>query len=360
MRQLIIAIVLSLLSFAGFAQETNVYTFFLNVVNDDFKFPLIGFVNMANGNHKGVQLGFVNWNVRNFTGLQMGMVNTLGADLTGAQLAYINTTIQQVHGVQIGFINTAIQQVNGAQISFINTALHDVHGAQVGYINTAKQEFRGVQSGFVNTALQKVDGAQIGFVNTATKESYGPQIGFVNAANRKESGFQLGFINFADTIAKGVPIGFLSIVRRGGYFAFEVAFSEFFPVTVGFKTGIEKFYTTVFLAYQPAGKSSKDVYASGFGFGTIIPLRKSFFFNPEIHSFSTIEKKNNRQLTSIVPLFGYHLSRNLSITAGPTVTWSNSEGDGVILKPVFNIASFGIDKNNSIFVGARTGVRVRF
>ncbi len=345
MKRIILVWVLCTVSFTGFSQETNVYTFFLNIVNEDFKIPLIGFVNLANGNQKGFHLGFVNWNERNFAGVQLGMINTLGADLTGAQIAFINTAIQRVQGVQVGFINTAFREVRGGQI---------------GYINTSKQAIRGLQCSFINTAIQAVDGAQIGYINTAFKEARGAQIGFINVANRKTSGFQLGFINFADTIENAVPIGFLSFVRRGGYFALEVGFSEFFPVTVGFKTGVERFYTTVYLAYQPSRASAKNVYASGFGFGSIIPLGKSVFFNPEIQSLNTIERKNNRQLTSFVPFFGVRFNNHFSLTAGPSVTWSNSFDDGVVLEPVFNISDFEIDRNNRIFVGARAAIRYRF
>jgi hypothetical protein len=375
MKRIIITVVFGLFSMVGFSQETNAYTFFVNVVNDDFKFPLIGFVNMAKGDHKGVQLGFVNWNMRNFSGLQMGFVNTLGGSLTGAQLAYINTAVQQVNGIQIGFVNTASQEVNGAQYGFLNTSLKTIYGSQIGFLNTAKQEVQGAQVGFVNTAIQSVSGAQVGFVNTAfqsareaqvgfvnttMKESRGAQVGFVNFANRKENGLQLGFINYTDTLEKGIPIGFLSFVRRGGYMALEYSFSEFFPVTVGFKTGVEKFYTTLFIAYNPFSESTKNTYASGAGIGSIIPLKKSFFFNPELHTMNTIEKKNNRQLTIFVPYFGYHFSNHFSMTAGPSVVWSANFEDGVFLKPVFNIANFEIDSKNSIFVGARVGIRYRF
>ncbi|MDR0796130.1 MAG: hypothetical protein LBE79_08800 [Tannerella sp.] len=344
-RRIVIAAVINLIGFSGFSQETNIYTFFMNVVNDHFKPPMIGFVNIAKGEHKGVQLGFINWNAGNFKGIQMGMVNTLGGELTGAQLAYINTAIQQTNGIQAGFINTAMQ---------------DKTGVQFGFINTVKKEVRGAQFGFINTALQSVYGAQIGFVNSAIHEFRGTQIGFVNLANRNKAGFQLGFINYADSLEKGIPIGFLSFVRRGGYMAIEVGFSDFFPVTIGFKTGVEKFYTTLYLAYNPSAESSGSRYASGFGFGSIIPIRKSFFFNPELQSFNTIEKKNNRQLTSFVPLFGLYLNRHFSITAGPSVTWSASYEENVLLKPVFNIIDFEINDDNRIFVGARAGIRYRF
>ena len=360
MKRTFIIIWFGLFSMAGFAQETNAYTFFVNVVNDNFKFPLIGFVNMAKGDHKGIQLGFVNWNVRDFTGLQTGFVNTTGGNLIGAQFAFINTNIQKVQGAQIGFINSATQVVHGAQIGFMNTAIKELHDAQVGFVNTALNEVRGVQMGFVNTTIKASHGVQMGFVNSAIKASRGVQMGFVNVTRRKETGVQLGFFNYVDTLEKGVPIGFLSIIRRGGYLALETGFSEFFPVMVGFKTGVEKFYTTLYIAYRPFESSSKNRYATGVGFGSIIPLKKSFFFNPELHLFNPIEKKNNRQLSSIIPLFGYHFNRHFSITAGPSVVWSNCEADAVLLKPVFYLANFDINNKNAIFVGARAGLRYRF
>ena len=360
MKKSVIILFFSLLSIAGFSQETNAYAFFVNVVNDNFRLPLIGFVNVAKGNHQGIQAGFVNWNAHNFKGAQMGFVNTIGNDLNGTQLGFVNTTIKQVQGAQFGFVNTAMQEVQGAQFGFINTALQSVSRAQFGFVNTTIKEFRGIQAGFVNTTIKEFRGAQFGFVNTAMKESQGAQIGFVNIANRKENGLQLGFVNYADTIGNGIPIGVLSFFRRGGYKAIEYGFSEFFPVTVGFKTGVEKFYTSLYIAYKPSSGAAKNTYASGFGFGSIIPLKKSFFFNPEVHSMNTIEIKNNRQLTSFVSNFVYNFNNQLSITAGPSVVWSTSFDDGVLLKPAFNIANFEIDDKNSIFVGARVNVRCRF
>jgi hypothetical protein len=389
MKNLIISTIFSLFSLACFSQETNAYMFFVNVVNDDFKYPLFGLVNVAKGNHKGLQLGFANWNARNFSGLQMGFVNTIGENLNGAQVAYINTAIQQVEGMQFGFINTARQDVRGGQIGYVNFAVQGIYGTQFGFINSAFREIsgsqtgfinlatklsQGIQFGFVNLAVKDSRGAQFGFVNTALKESPDVQVGFVNIAGRKKSGVQLGFVNFADSIGKAVPVGFMSFIRRGGYMAVEVGFSEFFPMTVGFKTGIEKFYTTLYLGYKPSGESAQNTFATGFGIGSIIPFKKSFFFNPEIHSMNTIgraksirhsdnhtmELNNNRQLTSFVPFFGYNLNDRVSITAGPSVVWSASYGGDILLKPVFHLANFEINDKHSIFIGARGSIRYRF
>ena len=314
MKKAAVTLAFSVCVLAAFSQGTSVYSFFVNVVNEDFKLPLIGFANTAKGSHSGLQAGFINTNTGDFSGLQAG---------------FVNTTVGSVSGAQVGFVNTAAKEAHGAQVGFVNTAVNEAHGAQVGFVNTAVQGIDGVQVGFVNVARQKI------------------------------SGVQLGFVNYADSIESGIPIGFLSIVRRGGYHAFEYSFSEFYPAAVGFKTGVEKFYASFFLAYNPAHNFTWSGVATGFGVGSIIPVKNAFFFNPELNSLNPLGK-NDTQLTSFTPLFGYNFSKHFSITAGLSLTWSHSGGDGELQKPFFKIHNFEIDNNNSIVVGARVGVRYRF
>ena len=299
MKKIGVVIVFSMFSTVVFSQGTSIYSLFVNVVNEDFKFPLVGFVNIAKGDHKSPQIGFVNVNSGSFTGLQTGFINMVGDSLNGAQ---------------IGFVNTVIKGTNGAQISFVNNAINDVHGLQ---------------------------------------------LGFVNISAKKLNGLQLGFVNYADTIVKGIPIGFLSIVRHGGYKSIEYSFSEYYPVTIGFKTGVEKFYTTIFVAYNPFQKLEMNSFAMGLGLGTIVPIKKSFFFNPELSTLNTFGKNNN-QLTSFIPFFGYNFNPHFGITAGPSVTWNKNNDYSDLLKPFLKIANFEINDNNAITVGARVGVRYRF
>ena len=315
MKKIVITLVLSMYVLMAFSQGTNVYSFFVNFVNEDFKFPLIGFVNTAKGDHKGLQLGFVNTNTGNFKGLQASFVNTIGNGL------------------------------NGVQLSFINTVIGDA---------------KGLQSGFVNTATSNFNGAQIGFVNTAKGDRNGLQLGFVNIATQKLKGVQLGFVNYTDSIEKGIPIGFLSFVKHGGYKAIEYSFSEFHPITIGFKTGVEEFYTTIFLAYNPSQNFAWDDFATGLGIGSIIPIKNSFFFNPELNSLSSLGKNSDNQLTSFIPFFGYNFNKHFSITAGPSVTWNHNYDNDDLLKPVFKIVNFEINDKNDIVVGARVGIRYRF
>jgi hypothetical protein len=314
-KKVAVTVMFSAFSFAAFSQSTNVYSVFYNHVNEDFTFPLIGFVNTAKGDHKWLQLGFVNTNTGNFTGSQIGFVNTTAGSFSGAQIGFINTAAKEVNDIQLGFINTTADSLNGAQI------------------------------GFVNTAVKEADGLQFGFINTAVK---------------KLKGAQIGFVNYTDTIEKGIPIGFLSIVRHGGYMALEYGFSEFYPVTVGFKIGVEKFYTSFFAAYSPAQEVAANSFALGAGLGSIIPVSGSFFFNPEVNTLHSLGSDDDNQQVSLVTFFGYSFNRHFSITAGPSVTWSHCGKDGSLPKSLFSIVSHEINARNNLVVGARLGVRYRF
>ncbi|MDR2148383.1 MAG: hypothetical protein LBE91_18225, partial [Tannerella sp.] len=217
------------------------------------------------------------------------------------------------------------------------------------------------QLGFVNTATKETRGAQIGFVNTTIRGMDGLQLGFVNVAKQKLKGVQLSFVNYTDSVEKGVPIGFLSFVRRGGYQAVEYSFTEFYPVTVGFKTGVEKFYTSIFLAYNPSRDFAWNTVATGIGIGSVISLKNSFFFNPELTFLTPLGKNaENRQLTSFVPFFGYNINKHFSIVAGPSVTWNSKNDNDDLQKPIFRIADFEISDDHHIVVGARGGIRYRF
>jgi hypothetical protein len=314
MKKLLLILVLVVsMAFTGFTQEINVYTFFVNIVNENFRFPLIGFVNIANGEHSLPQFGFINWNTRNFSTLQAGFINTVGCNMSGVQLGFVNTSVGDVNGLQSGFINTT----------------KGLSGAQIGFINTAINGGRGFQLGFVNTSVQKLQGVQI------------------------------GFINYADSIEDGIPIGFISIIRNGGYKAIEYSFSEFYPINIGLKLGVEKFYSTIIAAYNPIEGYSQESFATGLGFGSIIPINASFFINPELNWLNTTGK-NNRQILSFVPNFGFNVNKKISVTMGPSVTWSyNFSGDG-LKEPFFSIFNYNINEKNSIVIGARASIRFGF
>jgi len=271
-----------------------IYSFFFNIVPDQFKLPLIGFVNVATGNYQGVQAGFV------------------------------NTTLRNTGGVQAGFVNTTLRNTGGVQVGFVNTTLGDLKGASIGFVNTAKQ----------------AEGFQLGFVNTAAKGM---------------SGVQLGFLNYADTLTKGAPIGFLSIVRRGGYRAIEISTNELYPANVTFKIGIPHLYTYIQGGYNP---DSEKTFAWGAGFGSLCPIGKKLFFNPEIGSLNPIGKNVQQQMLSLVGNFRYELFPAVQIAVGPSLVWMSFSKGEDLYSPNYSLATHTIDNHNRLLVGLRAALSI--
>ena len=312
----------------------NLYTFFFNIIYEPFPYPLVGFVNIAIGNHNFFQAGFVNWNTLNFNGFQA---------------AFINTIEENLNGFQAGFVNI----VGGNTIGF-----------QAAFVNTNAGETKGAQTGFVNTVAKRMEGAQIGFVNIAAQDM---------------KGLQLGFINYADNI-KGVPIGFISIVKNGGYMAVEYFNSEYHTYNLSFKTGIDKLYTSIVISYNQTYENTWNNFASGLGIGSILPIGKIFYFNPEITGLSPINFNSSINYQSFIPYFGVNIGK-LSIAAGPSVTLArrnNDESDqwpewvrkyvrnyndnknNPMPKPNYSLYYHEINDNNSISIGFRAAARLRF
>jgi hypothetical protein len=277
-------------------REYVAYTFFYNVVPDQFNYPLIGFVNVARGSYKGVHIGF------------------------------INTTLKDFKGLKTGFVNTTI----GNSL--------------------------GVLAGFVNTASKDYSGVQLGFVNTTLKNTEGFQSGFVNIAGKGIKGSQLGFLNITDTISNGVPIGFLSIVKKGGYMAVEVSVDELYPFNVAFKIGVPWFYTFVQSSYYyNYGKP----FAFGLGFGSLIPLGKNFYFNPEAGSMYSFNNESNT--AKLATNVRYSINSKLQLAAGLSAVWLNyPQGENMYDHPFFSLINHEINVRNSILVGARIALSFNF
>lgn len=319
---------------------TTVYSVAVNIVPDQFNIPLIGFVNLAFGSHNSAHIGFVNWNENDFTGAQISFINTVGGS---------------VNGTQLGFINTCADSLYGAQIGFINTVAKCSDGAQIGFVNTCADSMKGIQFSFINTVSKSIDGAQIGFVNTTGSYTNGTQIGFVNTTGRRVKGFQLGFVNFADTIEKGIPIGFLSVVKKGGYRAVEFSVTEMYPVNLSYKIGVKGFYTSFIASYNP---NLDRNFALGFGIGSIIPLNKTIYFNPEIQSQNSIISED-QMILSLATNFGFCVSPKFHLSVGPSVVW-NYTNENNLNKPFFSIFKNEINKSNNLIVGLRLAMRYNF
>jgi hypothetical protein len=148
----------------------------------------------------------------------------------------------------------------------------------------------------------------------------------------------------------------LSIIKNGGYKAVELGVSELSPFNLAFKIGLERFYTSFIVGYNPFKDDIGEQFTWGTGFGSIIHLGK-FYFNPEITVHNKIGE-DFQQYVSVVPYFGYNIIPNLSVVIGPSVVWAYStSGAG---SPLFRIAEYSINKENKLYLGARMALRYRW
>jgi len=323
-------------------RQPVIYTLFINIVPDSFKYPLVGFINIAEGNQQNQQAGFVNLNEKALTGMQLGYVNSVGEDFRGFQCGFINSVRGSVTGPQVGFVNVNGGEMQGPQIGFINTVADVGQGVQAGFINTVGSDFQGIQTGFINNTAGNFKGAEIGFINST----------------KKLDGLQFGFINYVDTVENGIPIGFLSFVRKGGYKAFELSSNETYPLNLAFKIGIPYFYTSFNLSYND---NPKQKYSAGFGIGSNIKLTERSFLNPEYTSYSSLQSNNDQwnynQLSQLAFNYVRDLRYGLSLLAGPTISWKHNNEENSFIEPVFTIYKHEISSNNKIHLGANVGIR---
>lgn len=183
---------------------TAVYTFFVNILPDQFPYPAVGFVNVINGSHQGFQLGFVQITRQNFSGSALGFVQVSGDTVAGNQLGFVNVAAKKLQGLQLGFVNISTR-VQGNQLGFVNVGMH----------------------------LQ---------------------------------GNQLGFVNVIDTLESGLPIGFISVVKKGGYKAFSAGTALYSPLQLSFKIGMPRFYSLISLAMAPNAQNIYSGFGLGSSF----------------------------------------------------------------------------------------------
>jgi len=164
-------------------------------------------------------------------------------------------------------------------------------------------------------------------------------------------------------LAASVSVGFAGEAGSGGlYTAVEYVFSEFFPINIGFKIGIEEIYLGLSASLNPAGDGAfKRNFALGGGIGSLLRITKAFFFNPEFFAMGTM--KESQALLGLAAYFGLNIGENFSVFAGPSFTWIRAPLRHTLLEPSFSIFDDpyvgGNGKNNAV-VAARAGVRVRF
>lgn len=236
---------------------------------------LSGFANIsgfdplaANYSSEGVQLtGFANINGNTYNGIQGAGFMNINRSFQGLQgSGFLNINQSSSNSFQgAGFMNVNKQSENGFMgAGFANVALKGTNRVQgAGFLNVS-ENIAGVQgAGFANVSksMKGIQGA--GFANVAQDVQGIQASGFINVAKNVKGLQVAGFINVCDSI-EGLPIGFISVVKKNGYRNIEVSTSEWSPVQLTYRMGIEKLYNVYTVSMLPGGFKT---VALGFGFG---------------------------------------------------------------------------------------------
>jgi hypothetical protein len=213
-----------------------------------------------------------------------------------------------------------------------------IDGAQLGAVNIAVDNVNGGQFGTVNLSAGIVDGIQVGVLNMATEKVDGTQIGTLNIC-KKLDGFQLGVFNYIDSLESGTPFGLISIVRKGGYFAIDLAevyTSANFPGSFSVRLGTRSLYTKYILSAV-----DKKELSYGLGFGSLIPITRNLFVNPEL-VYHQIAKGNTfwskSSHTSLSISLGTSFFKWLQLSAGPiaSLSYKGTDTNSFTLSDLYN------------------------
>lgn len=259
-----------------------------------------GLFNMVGGYQRGAQVGgLFNVNLSDFNGVQVGGIsNIVKKDFYGVQVGGINNLVLgRMRGVQVGGISNFIP----ADSSFV-FQISGIH-------NHLGKNSRGIQlAGCVNAVEDQFEGIQVS--------------GLVNYA-RNLKGMQIGFLNF-NTSIKGIPVGFLSFSKKGLH-QFEVATNEFMPIQIGFRTGVNSFYNSIFVSNRTT--SNISLFGMGYGLGTSLRIadRHRVFFDLQSQllfnssSFNADENYLHRLCVS----YQFQWREKFAIAIGPTLNMLN-------------------------------------
>lgn len=364
-----------------------------------------GFVNINRRYMSGVQLaGISNLSLGSVTGVQLaGVANLAVRDTAKAQMAGVVNVAQsaefQAAGVaNLGYLNgkvqlagVANQSVTGvtkAQIAGVANAARSAGFQLAGVTNLAYLNGKVQLAGVANLSAKGATEAQIaGVANAAQSSEFQAagvanlaysngkvqlagvvnvadtsrcQVGLVNVA--KKAGVQVGLVNVCDTSDR-VMVGLINIARKGGLHEFEVSAGLVDNISVAYRLGTAKLYTSAELSYR----FSDNRWLSGAGLGTQIPISKSWGINVEGVSQHVItsrfwEHGSFNHLSQLRVLGCKRFAKYFAVFAGPTLYIYNTNTDkpnSVDLKAPYTIYS---DRHGRVdtkaWIGFSAGIRL--
>lgn len=284
---------------------------------------IAGMFNVVGGSQKGVQIGgLFNHNLSNFKGLQIGGAsNMVKRNARGVQIAGCSNFVgDQFQGVQLSGLTNYTKNLNGIQIGGIsNLVLNKTEGIQLAGVGNFVMDSSSVIqiSGVYNQVGKQSRGFQLaGCFNLAEDQFEGVQIsGLINYAKNMK-GMQIGVLNF-NTSIKGVPIGFLSFSKNGLH-QFEISTNEFTPVQIGFKTGVNSFYNSLFVSSRVT--TNVTMIGIGYGLGTSVKIaeRHRVFFDLQNQQLFHRIGVDENYLHRFAVTYQFQLRKKWAIAIGPT------------------------------------------
>lgn len=228
-----------------------------------------------------------------------------------------------VNGFELGSVaNINKGDVNGCQISGVcNMTSGDSKGLIIsGVTNLTKNQSKGVEISGVANISGSHKGLQLSTINFVKDYLSGSQIGIVNYA-KKGKGVQFGVVNVCSVDDDVLPIGIFSVVKNG-YYAFEVSTNELFITSLSYKMGKEKLHS-IFRA-GIGEHNNESVFSTGFGFGSIIPIKGNHKLNMELicdalhYDWKWGDNKLNL-LNQFNLNYQYQVTKHFAIKAGPSL-----------------------------------------
>ena len=294
-------------------------------------FAVLAVTNTNAQEKKAVQVSFIypvgtaGSNSEDYTNhFSFNIIGGFNGGVNGFELGSVaNINKGNVNGCQIsGVCNVTSGNSKGGIISGVcNITLGDSKGLFIsGVTNLTKNQSEGVEISGVANVSGSHKGLQLSTINFVKDYLSGSQIGVVNYA-KKGKGLQFGVVNVCSADDDVFPIGIFSVVKNG-YYAFEVSTNELFITSLSYKMGKEEFYS-IFRA-GIGEHNNKSVFSTGFGFGSIIPIKGNHKLNMELicDALHYDWKWGGNKLNLLNQLnlnYQYQVTKHFAIKAGPSL-----------------------------------------
>lgn len=121
--------------------------------------------------------------------------------------------------------------------------------------------------------------------------------------------------------------------------------------------GVKKIYTSFVASYSP---NTNNNLALGIGLGSILPISKFTYLNPEVLTQSEFISDEYNQLYSIALNTGFRIADKIHLSIGPSLVWNNVSKKENLSKEFFSFKKWEVNERNNLFLGAMFAINYVF